>query len=69
MSQAQVLAARPTLTDEPVRRPSEIVIAGRRVSPTVVFDTYWRFAARRQAVYEAELLPDDLADAQGQVAG
>ncbi|MGL5826775.1 MAG: nucleotide kinase domain-containing protein [Nocardioides sp.] len=33
--------------------PSELVIAGRRVRPTVVFDTYWRFAARRQAVYDA----------------
>ncbi|WP_436700675.1 nucleotide kinase domain-containing protein [Nocardioides sp. BYT-33-1] len=55
MSQAQVLTARPPLTDAPTDRPAEVVIAGRRVSPTVVFDTYWEFAARRQAVYEARL--------------
>ncbi|MGW4368130.1 nucleotide kinase domain-containing protein [Nocardia takedensis] len=30
-------------------------IAGRRVQPTQVFDTYWRFAARRQAIYNARL--------------
>ena len=30
-------------------------IAGRALSPTRVFDTYWRFAASRQAVYEARL--------------
>lgn len=55
MSQAQVLTARPTRTGDAVDGPPEIVIAGRRVSPTVVFDTYWEFAARRQAVYEARL--------------
>lgn len=33
--------------------PAEIVIAGLRLRPTVVFDTYWRFAAARQAAYEA----------------
>src|SRR5690348_12746124 len=32
-----------------------IVINGRRLSPTPVFDTYWRFAAARQALYEARL--------------
>jgi len=36
--------------------PQEIVIAGRRLTPTPVFDTYWRFAAARQALYEARLL-------------
>ena len=30
-------------------------IAGRRLLPTPVFDTYWRFAAARQAIYEARL--------------
>ncbi len=33
----------------------EIRIAGRSLQPTPVFDTYWRFAAARQAVYEARL--------------
>lgn len=33
----------------------EIRIAGRRLSPSPVFDTYWRFAAARQGVYEARL--------------
>lgn len=53
MSQAHVLTARSTLPSATAGRPSEIVIARRRVSPTIVFDTYWEFAARRQAVYEA----------------
>ncbi|MCQ9178632.1 hypothetical protein KMT30_06230 [Streptomyces sp. IBSBF 2953] len=30
-------------------------VAGRELQPTPVFDTYWRFAAARQAVYEARL--------------
>lgn len=55
MSQAQVLTTRSTLPATTTDRPPEIVIAGRRVSPTVVFDTYWEFAARRQAVYEARV--------------
>lgn len=33
--------------------PMRLHIAGRVVHPTPVFDTYWRFAARRQAIYEA----------------
>ncbi|WP_440104135.1 nucleotide kinase domain-containing protein [Streptosporangium sp. H16] len=32
-----------------------IVIAGRKLRPTPVFDTYWRFASERQKVYEARL--------------
>lgn len=32
-----------------------IRIAGRTLQPTPVFDTYWRFAARRHAVYQARL--------------
>lgn len=30
-----------------------ITIAGRTISPTPVFDTYWRFAHARQQVYDA----------------
>ncbi|MFE2880964.1 nucleotide kinase domain-containing protein [Streptomyces roseus] len=30
-------------------------VGGRDLQPTPVFDTYWRFAAARQAVYEARL--------------
>jgi alpha-glutamyl/putrescinyl thymine pyrophosphorylase clade 1 len=30
-------------------------VAGRRLRPTAVFDTYWRFAALRQQVYQARL--------------
>lgn len=33
-----------------------IVVAGRRLEPSPVFDTYWRFAAARQALYEARLI-------------
>jgi alpha-glutamyl/putrescinyl thymine pyrophosphorylase clade 1 len=32
-----------------------IMVAGRRIQPTKVFDTYWRFAAERQQVYQARL--------------
>lgn len=45
--------------DKNTNRPSserptaEVVIAGRRLQPTPVFDTYWRFAAARQNIYEA----------------
>lgn len=35
--------------------PPILRIAGRRLEPTPVFDTYWRFAAERQAVYRARL--------------
>jgi hypothetical protein len=35
--------------------PPEMRIAGRRLRPTAVFDTYWRFAAERQRIYEARL--------------
>jgi hypothetical protein len=31
------------------------MVAGRRLRPTPVFDTYWRFAAERQEVYRARL--------------
>jgi hypothetical protein len=30
-----------------------VEVAGRMIQPTVVFDTYWRFAAKRQQIYEA----------------
>ena len=35
-----------------------ITVAGHRLSPTEVFDTYWRFAAARQQVYQARLHGD-----------
>jgi hypothetical protein len=35
--------------------PSAIVLAGRELHPTPVFETYWRFAAERQRIYEARL--------------
>jgi hypothetical protein len=35
------------------RRP--ITVAGRRLSPSPVFDTYWRFAEARQRIYFARL--------------
>lgn len=46
----QAFAAPPEVSlSEPV------VIAGRRLLPSAVFDTYWRFAARRQDLYLARL--------------
>jgi 5-hmdU DNA kinase, helical domain len=38
--------------------PDLIMVADRRLRPTEVFDTYWRFAAERQAVYQARLRGD-----------
>ena len=35
-----------------------IVVAGRRLCPAPVFDTYWRFAAERQRVYQARVRGD-----------
>ena len=35
--------------------PLQIVIGGRTLRPTLVFDTYWRFASQRQQVYEARV--------------
>jgi hypothetical protein len=35
-----------------------IMVAGRRLHPTQVFDTYWRFAAARQQVYQRRLRGD-----------
>jgi len=34
------------------------MVAGRRLHPTQVFDTYWRFAAARQQVYQGRLRGD-----------
>jgi alpha-glutamyl/putrescinyl thymine pyrophosphorylase clade 1 len=40
----------------PVRAtPGVITVAGRRLRPTPVFDTYWRFAARRQKLYYSRI--------------
>lgn len=36
-----------------VQPVGSIHVAGRRIEPTVVFDTYWRFAAARHELYEA----------------
>lgn len=35
--------------------PAAMVVGGRELTPTPVFDTYWRFTAARQALYEARL--------------
>jgi hypothetical protein len=34
-------------------------VAGRELRPTVVFSTYWRFAAARQAIYDARIAGED----------
>lgn len=33
----------------------EVIVAGRLLQPTAVFDTYWRFAVARQNIYLARL--------------
>ena len=35
--------------------PMELRVGGRPLRPTPVFDTYWRFAAERQAIYVARV--------------
>lgn len=55
MTNAPMLFASPTSRIESAPPAPEVVISGRRLAPTVVFDTYWKFAARRQAVYQARL--------------
>lgn len=40
-------------SDGRARTCGTVVIAGRRMELTPVFDTYWRFAAARQGIYEA----------------
>lgn len=35
--------------------PTVIEVGGRTLTPSPVFDTYWRFAAERQAIYTARL--------------
>jgi hypothetical protein len=39
----------------PAVRFETVTVAGRPLTPTAVFDTYWRFAAARQQIYEARL--------------
>jgi alpha-glutamyl/putrescinyl thymine pyrophosphorylase clade 1 len=52
--------AQPTLFDDldatlrrPTTRPPAVELVGRHIQPSAAFDTYWRFAAERQAIYEA----------------
>lgn len=45
----------PALPDRGPAEPEPIRVAGRWLTPTPVFDTYWRFAAERQAVYMARI--------------
>jgi hypothetical protein len=38
-----------------IGRTGPVEVGGRTLTPTPVFDTYWRFAAARQAIYLARL--------------
>lgn len=50
------LFACPSSNDSEASMPaSRIRIRDRLLSPTAVFDTYWRFAAARQAIYTARV--------------
>lgn len=51
----QALESMNARRDPSVDLAGEIRIAGRTLRPTPVFDTYWKFAAARQGVYEARL--------------
>ncbi|MFD1145664.1 nucleotide kinase domain-containing protein [Saccharothrix hoggarensis] len=42
---------RPRATEGPGTSDAPVVIGGRRLRPTAVFDTYWRFAVARQLLY------------------
>jgi len=52
---SQLALAAPAVLPVPENAVAEIVICARRLEPTPVFDTYWRFAAARQALYDARL--------------
>ncbi|TQM57849.1 nucleotide kinase domain-containing protein [Humibacillus xanthopallidus] len=47
------------LEDGKYRSAGAILVADRRLTPTPVFDTYWRFAAERHAVYQARIRGED----------
>lgn len=55
----EALERRPVTAPKPDHdasgRRAEVVIAGRRLRPTEVFETYWTFASRRQEIYNARL--------------
>ena len=53
---AETGSARPT--DPALAKGGPVRIAGRLLHPSAVFDTYWRFAAARQAIYLARLAGD-----------
>ncbi|MBF6339851.1 hypothetical protein IU450_28750 [Nocardia abscessus] len=52
---AATSASRPDVTVRRQSAPVTIRVSGRSFGTTPVFDTYWRFAAARQSVYEARL--------------
>lgn len=49
------IPAQHAVVSEPPSAVPEIVVSGRRLELTPVFDTYWRFAAARQCLYDARL--------------
>ncbi|WP_406292725.1 putative DNA base hypermodification protein [Embleya sp. NBC_00888] len=49
------LLASPAAEEHAHRARDEVVVAGRRLRPTAVFDTYWRFAVLRDRVYRARV--------------
>jgi hypothetical protein len=49
------LLGQPVKPSRSSRATTTTVVAGRRLYPTPVFDTYWRFAAERQRIYLARL--------------
>jgi hypothetical protein len=51
----QVPSAATTLAVDSVADLPAIRVGGRTLRPTPVFDTYWRFAAERQAIYDARV--------------
>jgi alpha-glutamyl/putrescinyl thymine pyrophosphorylase clade 1 len=46
------------LNSSAAKAVDSIKVAGRRLCPTPVFDTYWQFAAARQELYQAHLRGD-----------
>lgn len=52
---AELSGGRRRSREVPATRRWGIRVAGRTLAPSAVFDTYWRFAAARQAIYEARL--------------
>lgn len=52
---ALILSPMPRLTSERAKRVPDIIIRPSPPKPSLVFDTYWKFAAERQSIFHARV--------------